>query len=117
MLKNESCNVLCSRHIPGGINGPGDGAFINDRIIDSYNLNWLIDGLPAARVRVDPTSRETFYSVGFELGSVEAGTPQINNHYNILVDFHVFPMRLNLVMVACGERSVSGCGGDCDPNE
>ena len=95
MLKNSSCEVLCSRTIPGGINGPGDGGFINDRIVDSYNLNWLIDGLPAARVRKVQSSDETFYSVGFELGSVEAGTPHINNHYNILVDFHVFPTRLN----------------------
>ena len=93
MLQNSTCNVLCSTTIPAGEDGqPGDGAFINERIQDSYNLNWLIDGLPAARIRVEPESEERFYSVGFELGSLDnAGAPILNNHYDIIVEFHVLP--------------------------
>ena len=35
---------------------------------------------------------ERFYSVGFELGSFDAsGPPLLNNHYDIIVEFHVTP--------------------------
>jgi transmembrane 9 superfamily protein 2/4 len=94
MLENSSCNVLCHADIPGTIDEDeqGDAGFINERIVDGYSLNWLIDGLPAARIRVDPQSSERFYSVGFELGSFDSsGLPLLNNHYDIIVEFHVTP--------------------------
>ena len=91
MLENSTCNVLCRSEIPAPTEEDyGDGAFINELIQDSYSMNWLIDGLPAARVRIDPQTGERFYSVGFELGSLDGGTePILNNHYDIIVDFHV----------------------------
>ena len=94
MLENSSCNVLCHADIPGSTEEgvQGDAGFINERIVDGYSLNWLIDGLPAARIRVDPQSVERFYSVGFELGSFDSsGQPLLNNHYDIIVEFHVPP--------------------------
>jgi transmembrane 9 superfamily protein 2/4 len=95
MLQNSSCNILCNADIPATATDEdeqGDAGFINERIVDGYSLNWLIDGLPAARIRVDPQSSERFYSVGFELGSFDSsGLPLLNNHYDIIVEFHVPP--------------------------
>jgi transmembrane 9 superfamily member 2/4 len=114
MLENSSCNVLCHADIPGSTEEgvQGDAGFINERIVDGYSLNWLIDGLPAARIRVDPQSVERFYSVGFELGSFDSsGQPLLNNHYDIIVEFHVPPplplwpdvSAVYMVVWVCGE--------------
>jgi transmembrane 9 superfamily member 2/4 len=93
MLHNSSCNLLCKTTVPAAVDGVSDGQFINEKIAESYSMNWLIDGLPAARIKVDPTSGERFYSVGFELGSLgNAGTPLLNTHYDIVVEYHVFPI-------------------------
>jgi transmembrane 9 superfamily protein 2/4 len=92
MLHNSSCNLLCKTIVPAAVDGVSDGQFINEKIAESYSMNWLIDGLPAARIKVDPTSGERFYSVGFELGSLDsAGTPLLNTHYDIVVEYHVNP--------------------------
>lgn len=91
MLYNTSCRTLCHATIPAKTaDADSDGKFINEKIVQSYNMNWLIDGLPAARIRLDPQSGERFYSVGFELGSLDnAGTPLLNTHYDIIVEYHV----------------------------
>jgi hypothetical protein len=140
MLENSSCNILCHADIPGTTDEyeQGDAGFINERIVDGYSLNWLIDGLPAARIRVDPQSSERFYSVGFELGSFDSsGLPLLNNHYDIIVEFHVPPptpdprilsTRLFVgggcfrggwmeLMVVGGERSTSSGGVYCSAFE
>jgi hypothetical protein len=92
MLHNSSCNLLCKATVPAAVDGVSDGQFINEKIVESYSMNWLIDGLPAARIKVDPTSGERFYSVGFELGSLDnAGTALLNTHYDIVVEYHVSP--------------------------
>ncbi|KAJ2780715.1 Transmembrane 9 super member 2 [Coemansia javaensis] len=85
MLQDSSCQVLCKQTIPGR-----DAAFINDKIMKGYNYNWLIDGLPAATVKVDDRTQQQFYSVGFELGSDVAGqlVPHFNNHYDITIQYH-----------------------------
>lgn len=92
MLRNSTCNVICSSFIPAPMNDGlySDAVFINDKITDSYNFNWLIDGLPAARARIDTQTDEPFYSVGFELGSVtEEGVAELNNHYDLIIEYHV----------------------------
>lgn len=92
MRENSTCNVLCQTSVPAAVDGVSDGQFINEKIADSYSMNWLIDGLPAARIHIDPQSGERFYSVGFELGTLDnAGTPLLNTHYDIVVDYHVQP--------------------------
>ena len=91
MLQNSTCNVLCTTKIPAAVDGVSDGQFINEKIAESYSMKWLIDGLPAARIHIDPQSGERFYSVGFELGSLDnAGTPLLNTHYDIVVEYHVW---------------------------
>ena len=71
MLQAENCQVLCRTTIPGpSDNGESDGKVINELISEGYCMNWLIDGLPAARIRKGPQTNEQFYCVRFELGSM-----------------------------------------------
>ncbi|KAJ1863344.1 Transmembrane 9 super member 2 [Coemansia sp. RSA 2703] len=85
MLKDSSCQMLCVQKIPGN-----DAAFINDKIMKGYNYNWLIDGLPAATVKIEDRLQKEFYSLGFELGSNVLGQlmPHFHNHYDITVQYH-----------------------------
>jgi transmembrane 9 superfamily member 2/4 len=106
MRRNATCKLICSTTIPGVDLDDGiyhravdsDGYFINQRIFEGYLVNWLIDGLPAATVKYDPRTTEKFYSVGFELGSVDnAGTPLLHNHFEIVVEYHVPPIFSHLI--------------------
>jgi transmembrane 9 superfamily protein 2/4 len=83
MGKNETCKALCEATYE-----PKDAVFVNKRLYQGYDLNWLIDGLPAAQLLSDPNSNEPFYSPGFALGQVNDESPQFNNHYAILIDYH-----------------------------
>ncbi|KAH7081747.1 hypothetical protein BKA63DRAFT_217641 [Paraphoma chrysanthemicola] len=83
MGKNESCKSLCQATYE-----PNDAVFVNSRVYQGYDLNWLIDGLPAAQLLKDPNTDQPFYSPGFALGMVNEGTPEFNNHYDILIDYH-----------------------------
>jgi transmembrane 9 superfamily member 2/4 len=90
MLENSACNILCQTSFPAPDAENSDVAFVNNVIASSYSMNWLVDGLPAARIRLDPQSGEKFYSVGFELGAVEdVGVPVLNTHFDIVVEYHV----------------------------
>ncbi|KNG50568.1 endosomal integral membrane protein [Stemphylium lycopersici] len=80
---NETCKLLCEAPYPGK-----DAAFVNDRIHQGYDLNWLIDGLPAAQSLREPGSDQTFYQPGFALGLVDEEQPTLNNHYDIVIDYH-----------------------------
>lgn len=80
---NGTCQTLCRQQVP-----PEDAKFINDRIREDYALNWLIDGLPAAEMKMDRNTKEIFYDMGFNLGDDEeefAETPALNNHYDIVL--------------------------------
>lgn len=81
---NETCKAVCK----GQIFTDRDASFVNSRIYQGYNLNWLIDGLPAAQKMKDPDSDKEFYSPGFALGSVQEGISVLNNHYDIVIDYH-----------------------------
>ncbi|KAF2027220.1 endosomal integral membrane protein [Setomelanomma holmii] len=83
MGMNESCKSLCEATYE-----PNDAVFVNSRIYQGYDLNWLIDGLPAAQLLKDPNTDQPFYSPGFALGMVNDATPEFNNHYDILIDYH-----------------------------
>ena len=64
-----------------------DVSFVNERIRYSYNMNWLIDGLPAGQQKEE--NDVVFETPGFPLGQVDgAGIPYLNNHYNIYIDYH-----------------------------
>lgn len=84
MAENQTCKVLCStEEFPGR-----DALFVNSRIYQDYDMNWLIDGLPAAQHLSDPSTQTQFYSPGFALGQVEEENPEFNNHYDIVIDYH-----------------------------
>ncbi|RMZ87344.1 hypothetical protein DV736_g5429, partial [Chaetothyriales sp. CBS 134916] len=85
MKSNVTCKAVCQSR-------PFDeraAKFVNTRIEQGYNVNLLIDGLPAAEARLDPLTNNVFYSPGFPLGRVkEDGQKVLNNHWDILIDFH-----------------------------
>lgn len=91
MLSNDkTCQTLCTQPDVTG----EEAKFINDRIREDYALNWLVDGLPAAEMKIDVRNQEEFYDIGFNLGSKKAGSqdrPALNNHYDIVLKYTVAP--------------------------
>ncbi|KAI0281057.1 Endomembrane protein 70-domain-containing protein [Russula aff. rugulosa BPL654] len=80
---NGTCKSLCVSSIPAE-----DAKFINDRIREDYALNWLIDGLPAAEMKIDMKSGDMFFDMGFNLGNDDGPNedrPQLYNHYDIVL--------------------------------
>jgi transmembrane 9 superfamily member 2/4 len=91
MLSNDkACQTLCT--LPN-VTG-GEAKFINDRIREDYALNWLVDGLPAAEMKIDIRNQEVFYDIGFNLGnkgSRPQDRPALNNHYDIMLKYTAAP--------------------------
>lgn len=82
---NATCRVLCESNVPAE-----DAKFVNDRIREDYALNWLVDGLPAAEMKVDTKSGDMFFDMGFNLGNddgLNAERPLLNNHYDIVLKY------------------------------
>ena len=84
MMQNETCKALCKEQT---FDRPST-LFVNQRILQNYNLNWLIDGLPAGQPYIDLATNTDFTRRGFPLGRVSEGKPFINNHFDINVDYH-----------------------------
>lgn len=90
MAQNETCKSLC----PTRDFDQRAAQFVNSRIEQAYNVNFLIDGLPAAELHEDPYTHEIFSSPGFPLGKVkEDGTKVLHNHWDIIVDYHEAGLR------------------------
>lgn len=83
MGQNQTCKAVCEEQTYE----PRDAKFVNRRILQNYNINWNIDGLPAAQRMADATGN-IFYQPGFLLGGREDEQPLMNNHYNIWIDYH-----------------------------
>ncbi|KAL0955960.1 hypothetical protein HGRIS_002142 [Hohenbuehelia grisea] len=107
MLQNTSCQSLCTVEVP-----PPAAHFINSRIREDYALNWLIDGLPAAEMKVDVRTGELFYDMGFNLGNDDGPRrekPAIHNHYEIVLRYHVSsPGNYRVVGVLVWPTSLGG---------
>ena len=85
MLKNETCKALCEEQKFD----QRSAKFVNRRIWQNYNLNWLIDGLPAGQPYTDPSTNTDFTVRGFPLGAVDKESKAIlHNHFDIVVDYH-----------------------------
>jgi transmembrane 9 superfamily protein 2/4 len=86
MMVEETCKAVCE---PVAFE-PEDAKLVNMRILQNYNLNWLIDGLPAGQLKEETNTGVQFESPGFPLGTVDErdGTAIMNNHYDIMVDYH-----------------------------
>ena len=83
MHKNETCKVLCK-----SIYDVASAKWVNQKIAAGYALNWLVDGLPAGQLIEEEVTKAEFYSQGFALGSVDQTSVHLNNHYDILIDYH-----------------------------
>ncbi|KAI9255222.1 hypothetical protein BDA99DRAFT_467455 [Phascolomyces articulosus] len=88
MARDESCKLLChTEAIP-----TDDAKFINQLIADDYGINWVIDGLPAARENTDEHTGEKYYNIGFSLGYLNNDKESLlNNHYDINIYYHDRP--------------------------
>ena len=86
MLQNESCKALCEEQKFDG----RSAEFVNKRIAQNFNLNWLIDGLPAGQPYEDTATNTEFYGRGFPLGEqVDPSQPPVlHNHFDIFVEYH-----------------------------
>ncbi|KJZ79960.1 hypothetical protein HIM_00674 [Hirsutella minnesotensis 3608] len=87
MGKNETCKPLCK----ATYTDPSK-YFVYERVEESYALNWLVDGLPAAQPIQDELTGSTFYNPGFLLGDyiIKEDDEEItfNNHYEIWIEYH-----------------------------
>ncbi|KAG2236458.1 hypothetical protein INT48_003249 [Thamnidium elegans] len=82
---NEENRVLCTTEpIP-----EKDVLFINECIKNDYALNWVVDDLPAAHISKDERTSEEYYSIGFALGSHHNNQVELNNHYDITIEYHL----------------------------
>lgn len=114
MLKNESCVTICKSQVPKDAVG-----FINDRIMEHYGLNFIVDGLPSAELMMDTKTGETFLDAqGFSLGFVSGdGVPHINTHYDITIQYHErSESKIRVVGVMVYPRSIDSGSGTptCD---
>lgn len=117
MQKNETCKSLCD----AVTFDQRKSKFVNRRIWQNYNLNWLIDGLPAGQPWRDPSTDTDFTLRGFPLGMVNQDQKAVlNNHFNIVIDYHDagrgdFRVVGVLVIPSSrkGSKKLSGGAADC----
>ena len=85
MAQNETCKALCDTQKFDA----ASAQFVNRKIWQGYDVNWLVDGLPAAQLLQDPLTQQLFRSPGFPLGEFdENGQTLLNNHWDIVIDYH-----------------------------
>ena len=85
MVQNRSCRALCEEQKFDS----RSAKFVNRRIWQNYNVNWLIDGLPAGQPYTDPSTNTDFVLRGFPLGMVDKEQKAVlNNHFDIVIDYH-----------------------------
>lgn len=85
MAQNETCKAICGEQIFDA----RSSKFTNRRISQGYNINWLVDGLPAAQLNYDGNTKTRFYNPGFSLGYMDDDAQAIiNNHFDIVIDYH-----------------------------
>jgi transmembrane 9 superfamily protein 2/4 len=104
MQVDESCKAVCGEVTFDKMSA----SFVNQKIEQDFNVNWLVDGLPAGQILVEEATNEEFYSQGFDLGYVEDDHIELNNHYEILIDYHEFApgeMRVVGVIVEPSSRA------------
>lgn len=90
MAVNETCKPLCQEVTFDA----RSAKFTNRRIAQGYNINWLVDGLPAAQQSLDAATKTKFYSPGFALGNFEEdGMQTLHNHYDIFIEYHRVGLR------------------------
>ena len=86
MLEDDGvCKALCEKQTFND----QSAKFVNRRIRDFYNLNWLVDGLPAGLPYTEISTNTSFFQRGFPLGAIiDENTAILNNHYDIEIAYH-----------------------------
>ena len=102
---NETCKAACEAQTFD----VRDAKFVNRRIWQNYNINLLVDGLPAGTEMMEVQTRDRFYSPGFPLGRVEDEKPYLNTHYDIVIDYHEpYAGQFRVVGASVNPSSVQG---------
>ncbi|KAI5965689.1 TMN2 [Candida pseudojiufengensis] len=84
MLEPVNCKQLCTSTYP-----KSDAVFVNRNIRASYSHNWLVDGLPVARIVEDQRTNSQFYGTGFHIGEVNKDHAAVlYNHFDIKIEYH-----------------------------
>ncbi|KAI9258103.1 Endomembrane protein 70-domain-containing protein [Phascolomyces articulosus] len=80
-LDNVDCNVLCTKTWT-----IEDAMVAKQLILDDYQVEWWLDGLPGATASYTNEVNTRAYRVGFPLGQIKNNQAFINNHvtFNIL---------------------------------
>jgi len=109
MNVNTSCNLLCERTL-----GQEEKATFKKMIDHEYQVNWLVDNLPAAMKYQRAQSGNLMYANGFPVGIKVDGSFYVHNHVQIglqyhadseefdgfrVVGFEVYPMSLKRTVV------------------
>eukprot|EP00554_Chaetoceros_debilis_P007588 CAMPEP_0194078558 /NCGR_PEP_ID=MMETSP0149-20130528/4920_1 /TAXON_ID=122233 /ORGANISM="Chaetoceros debilis, Strain MM31A-1" /LENGTH=874 /DNA_ID=CAMNT_0038759845 /DNA_START=139 /DNA_END=2763 /DNA_ORIENTATION=+ len=81
------CQQLCIQNL-----GRREGRRISPSktvraIQKQYHVNWIVDSLPSIS-GLEDIYGETQYEVGFPMGFVYEGKSYINNHVNIILEYH-----------------------------
>jgi len=88
MMQDSYCEKLCQIELTGR-----DANNLRKHIKYGYHNNWIIDNLPSAAImRNINTGKESLrYAGGFPIGflDVKEEKPYINNHVNIIIDYHL----------------------------
>ncbi|KAG4094020.1 Nonaspanin [Neocallimastix lanati (nom. inval.)] len=111
MLKNSTCQSQCKTNVTiDAVNAK----FINERILEQYNVRWIVDNIPAARKMLTEEGK-ILYSEGFELGLIdENGKPAINNHFDIQIEYHINNGRYRIVGVLVWPYSIKNIDREHD---
>ncbi|KAI8136664.1 hypothetical protein BJV82DRAFT_638652 [Fennellomyces sp. T-0311] len=80
-LDNVDCNVLCTKTW-----SIEDSMIAKQLVLDDYQVEWWLDGLPGATASYTNEVNTRAYRVGFPLGQIKNNQAFINNHvtFNIL---------------------------------
>lgn len=88
MDTNETCKLLCKEKIELGQKEKADFK----RMIDQdYQVNWLVDNLPAAMKFAKKKDKTTSYVLGFPVGTKEDDKHFVNNHWHIALQYNQAP--------------------------
>jgi transmembrane 9 superfamily protein 2/4 len=89
MRFNETCKLLCHRKLSGA-----KKSLFRRRIDRGYNVNWIVDNLPAATkyLRTDAEGKtDVIFMNGFPVGLVQQGKYYVHNHVSIILSYHANP--------------------------
>jgi len=85
MNVNESCKVLCE---PISLKDKGNNVTLKDMIDNEYQVNWLVDNLPAATPYTRAGSSEPTLHNGFPVGLKRGGRYYLHNHFKLTLKHH-----------------------------